>query len=128
MGLYNESLNQNIDNLQVNTRLGNGGTSGGYTQTLLADGEYTNGNSINLSSEYTNYDDILFVVKNTSPSGFITNHYVNKETINYVIANDYTIELYGYSSNFISLKFTGNSAINFVNGGGVVYKVYGIKY
>ena len=128
MGLYNESLNQNIDNLQVNTRLVNGGTSGGFTQTLLAEGEYVNGNSISLLNEYTNYDDILFVVKNTSPSGFITNYYLNKETVNYVIGNDYTIELYGYSSNFISLKFTGNSTINIVNGGGIVYKVYGIKY
>lgn len=27
MGLYNEALNQNIDNLQVNSKLGNGGES-----------------------------------------------------------------------------------------------------
>ena len=31
MGLYNESLNQNIDNLQVNEKIGNG--SGGETES-----------------------------------------------------------------------------------------------
>lgn len=35
MGIYNEAINQNIDNLQVNTRLGNGGGSKRTVDVLL---------------------------------------------------------------------------------------------
>ena len=60
MGLYNESLNQNIDNLQVNSRLGNGGgggTSGtSFKSEILYTNSGTNKDNIELSKPYTEFD------------------------------------------------------------------------
>ena len=62
MGLYNESLNQNIDNLQVNSRLGNGGGSGsgGYSKQTLYVNDTATAQSIVLSDSYKNYDALSF--------------------------------------------------------------------
>ena len=54
MGLYNESINQNIDNLQVNGRLGNGGGSTKFE--ILYTNSGTGKDDITLTKPYTDFD------------------------------------------------------------------------
>ena len=56
MGLYNESINQNIDNLQVNNRLGNGGGSTKFETEILYTNSGTGKDNITLTKPYTDFD------------------------------------------------------------------------
>ena len=112
----------------VSDSTGGSGGGGSYTETLLANGTYSKGSSISLSENYDNFDELVFIDKNTNPDGYITNHIFKKSTLDYVVSNNYKLELYGYSAIFTTLTFVDNKTINILDGNGIIYKVYGVKY
>ena len=119
-----------IDGTKTDVYAPTGGSGGGgsYTETLLANGTYSKGSSISLSENYDNFDELVFIDKNTNPDGYITNHIFKKSTLDYVVSNNYKLELYGYSAIFTTLTFVDNKTINILDGNGIIYKVYGVKY
>ena len=142
MGLYNESINQNIDNLQVNGRLGNGGggTSGtSFKSEILYTNSGTNRDNIELSKSYTEfdyldvtvvkYDDIkhydffhMFydvsqqsdIVNNSLLTGRTNNNFVS------VWAN----------TTYIRFRMVDDKHIEYPNSGGTcaIYQIKGIKF
>lgn len=105
---------------------GSGG--GGRTETLLASGAYLKNDTVLLSEDYNEFDELVFITKNTNPDGFITNYIIKKSTTDYAVANDLKLELYGYANCFITLKFLDSRTISVLDGVGTILQVSGIKF
>ena len=145
MGLYNESLNQNIDNLQVNRKLGNGGggSTSKYSETVLYDYREDNGGIISydntthtLRDTIDNYDELWFEFAGSAQD--MTSTVWNSSTLYSVNVNLLKNAFTPYYFNFTSyerrssrIHIEGNEFTtvksNEPNTNGLI-KIIGVKY
>lgn len=135
MGLYNESLNQNIDNLQVNRKIGNG--SGGSKRTvdvllpLLVTG-YRETHQI-AKGNIDDYDEFFLIVGNETDSNnglnqcFTLSKGVLQRANNSVSFSDWGTRICKYSMNGNTVKFLFTQAEKTVHNPYIMY-MEGIKY
>ena len=133
MGLYNEAINQNIDNLQVNRRIGNGGGSGsgGYSKQTLYANDTAAAQSIVLSDSYKNYDALSFRITRIADSkdNYQDEKYFDKDYIEKCQLNGAYFQFFAYSE-WNTFAVADENNFNLINHGGTVYvnEVIGIKY
>ena len=144
MGLYNESLNQNIDNLQVNGRLGNGSGGNGsggtsFKSEILYTNSGTNRDNIELSKPYTEFDYLdVTVVKYDDISHYDFFHMLydvsqqNDITSNSLLAGRTNNNFVSVWSNtaYIRFRMTDDTHIEYPNSEGrcAIYQIKGIKF
>ena len=141
MGIYNEAINQNIDNLQVNTRLGNGGgESTKFTSEILYTNSGTGKDDITLSKPYTDfyYLDITFVKYDDNTYFDFIHTQIDCSQIDEIINNTllsgrtnclfYSVT--AGSSTLIHYKFTDSQHISYLAslGNMSIYQIKGIKF
>ena len=129
MGLYNEAINQNIDNLQVNTRLGNG--SGGYSKQTLYVNDTTTAQSIVLSDSYKNYDLLIFRMIRVADGldNYQDEKYYDKDWIEECQNSNNRIQFFGYNQ-WNTYQVTDETHFTLTHAANGVYtkEVVGIKY
>ena len=145
MGLYNESLNQNIDNLQVNGRLGNGSGGNGsggtsFKSEILYTNSGTNRDNIELSKPYTEFDYLdVTVVKYDDISHYDFMHTFidcsqQSDILNNTLYegrnNNNFIDVWATASYYMRFKFTDATHITYPNASGscAIYEIKGIKF
>ena len=129
MGLYNESINQNIDNLQVNARLGNGG--GSRTKQTLYTNSTASAQPIELSDSYKNYDLLIFRMIRVADGldNYQDEKYYDKDWIEECQNSNNRIQFFAYNQ-WNTYQVTDETHFTLSNASNGVYtkEVIGIKY
>lgn len=133
MGTYNQALNDNIDNVKVNKNVGSGGGGGEttYTRELLYEHLSGGNETITLSKQYNEFDEIVVICYRTA-DGRQNLTPENVYNVDNLHVNDY-LQMYGWAgtSEWLTFQLTDVNTLTFVGGGSenlVARKVYGIKY
>lgn len=142
MGLYNESLNQNIDNLQVNGKIGNGGGTGGsgFKSEILYKNSGTSREEILLSKPYNDFDYLdITIIKYDDNSHYDFMHTIidcsqQSDILNNTLYggrnNNNFIDVWATASYYMQFKFTDATHITYPGASGscAIYEIKGIKF
>lgn len=117
MGLYNESLNQNIDNLQVNGKIGNGSGGGKRTVDVLLPLLVTGyrGNQQIAKGNIEDYDEFFLIVGNEADyvEGFTPCFTVSKGQLNN--SNAHSLSFSDWGTRVCKYSMVGNN-VQYISG------------
>lgn len=139
MGLYNQSLNENVDNVQINEHISNGGGGSTFKSEVLYTNSGTSREDITLSKPYTdfNYLDITILKYDDNSYYDFMHTFVDcaqqEDIMNNSLlsgrTNSNIIDVWAVSNSYIRFKLTDATHITYPIAEGVntIYEIKGIK-
>lgn len=139
MGLYNQSLNENIDNVKINEHINNGGGGSSLKSEVLYTNSGTNREDIVLSKPYTDFDylDITILKNDDSNYNDFIHTFVDCTQQEAIMNNTFLpgrtnsniMDIWSSTNSFMRFKFTDTTHITYQLSSGLnaIYQIKGIK-
>lgn len=130
MGLYNQTLNENIDNVQVNRKVV-GGSTPTHTRELLYEHLSGGNETIPIDKQFNEFDEIVFVAYRHADNRtyLLAEKIFNTDNLH---VNDF-IQIHGgpNSPEYVTYQLTDANTFTLSASGSAILvtrKVYGVKY